>query len=194
MPNYLYLFLFCFAYILGALPVGYWYALFFYKIDITKYGSETIGATNCARILGGFKHFFIIFSLDTLKSYLTLNLIKYYQPEQWFFLTASGILLIGNGYSIFLNGRGGKGVSTYIGILLALNPLLACCFFSSWLFIKSVSKSNAGASIAASLCIPFCSFYFYGTAEKNILFFLIAAGLWVLYRHKKNISLFLYTL
>jgi glycerol-3-phosphate acyltransferase PlsY len=188
------LLLICFAYLLGALPIGYWYARFFYRIDITQHGSGNIGASNCARILGGPKHFFIIFTLDALKSFLTLLCIKYFEPNQFFFFSSAATLLIGNGYSLFLHGRGGKGVSTYFGILLALNPFLALSFALSWGIIRKISRSPAGASISASFFIPGYAYFLYTPADKNIVFFLFLTALWILYRHKKNISLFLHTL
>src|ERR1700730_10712106 len=102
------------AYLVGAIPTGYIIAKLKGISDIRQHGSGNIGATNISRVLG--KHyFFLIFFLDAGKAYLFLQLIKPYFDFSYLCFFA-GILLFGNGYSIFLRGTGGKGGATLCGL------------------------------------------------------------------------------
>src|SRR5690348_15473304 len=102
------------AYLVGAIPTGYLIAKLKGITDIRQHGSGNIGATNVSRILG--KHyFFLIFFLDAGKAYLFIHALKAHFSFNYLCIFAS-IVLVGNGYSIFLRGSGGKGVATLFGL------------------------------------------------------------------------------
>ena len=108
------------GYLIGAIPTGWLLARSIGISDITRYGSGSSGATNVARI-AGLKYFFIVLFLDSAKAFLFINWLRIMHFNPIIILMSAVALLIGNSISFFLQGKGGKGVATALGILLALN-------------------------------------------------------------------------
>lgn len=183
------------AYIIGAFPTGYLIAQLKGITDIRKHGSGNIGATNIARVLGK-KYFFLIFFLDAGKAYLFITMIKNYFDFNYLCFFA-GILLLGNCYSIFLQGSGGKGIATLCGLLSVLYPQASLFLLGIWLITLLFTHTVGIASIVATVFLPI---YVYMTTDNNAfflflihrqtplyLFALFAAGL-VLWKHRSNIQ------
>ncbi|PCI73919.1 hypothetical protein COB28_02745 [Candidatus Dependentiae bacterium] len=182
------------SYFIGSIPTGYWYAKYFYKIDITRQGSLNIGSTNCARVLGGFKHFIIITLLDAFKSFFILYLLQQYSPKDISLLILSAsFLLIGNSFSLFLYGKGGKGVATFLGITAALQPSISLTALPLWIAIKTYSKSSAAASICMICFIPFYYYYNNSTPDNLLALFFASAAFWIILRHRSNFYTYLKT-
>lgn len=182
----LYLLLLAGAYLIGSIPCGYWIALWIGGQDIRRYGSGNIGATNVARLLG-IKYFFITFFLDAFKAYAFLvfsSLLKVPQPI--IFLCAL-LLLFGNGYSIFLQGNGGKGMATNIGILCAIHPILFLTTLVTWLSTLIYMRNVGIASVVSVASLPLFACLvtdFYGVLLVSIM------GVWIIWRHKNNLRLY----
>lgn len=171
------------AYVIGAIPTGYLIAKLNGIADIRAYGSGNIGATNVSRFLG--KHyFFIIFFLDAGKAFLFMHLIRPYFDFSYLCLF-TGILLFGNGYSIFLQGSGGKGIATLCGLLAQLYPAILLPLFIIWLLTLFITKTVGIASVAATTYLPICAY----TTQNNpfFLFSLFAAAL-IIWKHRSNIQ------
>ncbi len=172
-----------FAYIVGSIPTGYWFAKYFFNLDITKYGSGNIGATNIARVLGK-QYFLLIFLIDMFKAFLALNIFQYLGIND--ILLLSIVLLIGNAYSIFMSFSGGKGVSTAIGILIAIAPISVSIFFlCSWLSVLMFVRRIDIASICAVLFTTIL--YGFAYVEYEFLIFLMFLTIWIIFRHKDNL-------
>lgn len=186
------------AYLVGSIPTGYWFARGFFGVDVTKHGSGNIGATNVARVLGHVKYFFLIFFIDAGKTVATLWIIQQYaivpacSGNQLIFLcAAAACLLLGNAFSIFLGGRGGKSVATLIGVVVFLYPLsVVGVMLVSWAVVFFISRQVFFASIVASIAATV--FYWVAVSEyENVMgVFLIAATAWLIWRHKSNIKKF----
>jgi glycerol-3-phosphate acyltransferase PlsY len=174
------------AYLVGALPVGYWISKWAGIQDIRRHGSGNIGATNVARVLG-LKYFFIVLAADCFKAYLYLVLCADLGALPMLLMLCAFLLLIGNGHSIFLSGSGGKGVATMVGILLAMHPLLLLGLLSTWLFALRYLRDVGIASVVTSLAVPW-----YALILSGFYGFLLVAGMaaWVLWRHRDNIRIF----
>jgi len=173
------------AYIIGAFLTGYLIAKLKGINDIRTHGSGNIGATNVSRFLG--KHyFFIIFFLDAGKAFLCMHLIKNDIDFNYLCLLA-GILLFGNGCSLFLKGNGGKGVATLCGLLASLYPPVLIALFIAWLFIFFITHTVGIASVGAILLLPLCAH----TLHNNAFFlFSLFATLWITHKHRSNIQLY----
>src|SRR5438128_1469670 len=103
------------AYLIGSIPTGYLLAYAYGVKDITQHGSGNIGATNVARVMG--KQFFlIVLLLDALKAYIVVIFAQNYVIEPLPLALVSMSVMLGNCFSIFLKGKGGKGIATGIGI------------------------------------------------------------------------------
>jgi acyl phosphate:glycerol-3-phosphate acyltransferase len=172
--------------LIGAIPTGWIVANFAGIDDITKQGSGNIGATNVGRILG-LKYFFFVLLLDSAKAFLYVTWLASFCSEGIVLLSALSVLT-GNGISIFLQGKGGKGVATTIGILFALNPLILYCVFFVWLFSAILIKNMGMACVSAFLALPVISYLIpHSTDFLCTILFITCWGLW---RHESNIRRF----
>jgi glycerol-3-phosphate acyltransferase PlsY len=174
------------GYIVGAIPIGFLYARMLGIRDIRTHGSGNIGATNVARVLGK-QYFFLIFLLDAAKAFVYLWLLKTYThiSEYTLYITAFAVLL-GNVASIFLKGRGGKGVSTSVGIMMALQPLVVPWVLAVWLIILSLTKTVGIASVVATMFLPLIAYYM--CSNYVLVLFSFFASMIILWRHKENIK------
>lgn len=171
------------AYLIGAIPTGYLIAKLNGIADIRAHGSGNIGATNVARFLG--KHyFFIIFFIDAGKAFLCMHFLQPYFDYNYLCLFA-GILLFGNGYSIFLRGSGGKGVATLCGLVAALYPMAIPPLLCVWVLILLITKTVGIASVSAAGCLPM---YAYTTHNDAFFLFSIFAATLIIWKHKSNIT------
>ena len=186
-----------FAYFVGAIPIGYLIARLKGIDDIRAHGSGNIGATNVSRVLGT-PYFFLIFLLDAGKAYFFLHILQNYYAFDMLCVFA-GILLLGNCYSIFLQGTGGKGVATLLGLIALLEPRSIPVLLGVWGIILLLTRTVGIASIVAVGCLPL---YVYMTTDNNSFFifspnhtpfylFSVFASSLVLWRHQSNIAAYL---
>jgi acyl-phosphate glycerol 3-phosphate acyltransferase len=185
------------AYLIGAIPFGYliYYALT--RQDVREVGSGNIGATNVGRLLG-FRFFILVFLLDMLKGLLpTIGLpwlfarLGWDAPADLPVAAALGTIL-GHNFPVYLGFKGGKGVATSLGALLALQPVAcgaaALAFFAVFLPSHYVSLSSMAGGLA------FAATYFLRAADpwarEHRAMSLLVATLVVLLiaRHRKNIG------
>jgi glycerol-3-phosphate acyltransferase PlsY len=182
-----------FAYLIGAIPTGYLVAKCKGISDIRAHGSGNIGATNVSRVLG--KHyFFLIFFLDAGKAFLYIHLLKPYTDFSHLCIYA-GLLLFGNICSLFLQGSGGKGVATLLGLVGALEHTAVPFLLLIWVFILMLTHTVGIASVIAVACLPVyvCwktnnyDFLVFSFHHPFYLFSLFATGL-ILWKHRSNIQ------
>lgn len=176
------LFIVLFAYIIGAIPTGFIVARLYGIADIRRHGSGNIGATNVARQLGA-PFFFIVLFCDALKAYAMMrySIVSGFNTEFVAFA-----LLLGNCFSPFLKGSGGKGVATVWGIIGSFSCVLAGLFAFLWAVVFFVSRIPFIASLLAVCVVAVIGFY------TNVLgVFLPVAAFLLIVRHYSNIlSLF----
>lgn len=174
------------AYLIGSIPSGFLLARYFGVEDIRRFGSGNIGATNIARALG-LPFFFVVLFLDAFKAYGYLALCRYAELPGWALLLCACGLLVGNGYSLFLQGTGGKGVATFVGIMLALNPLLFFVLGLTWFFALAFTRSVGIASVLSAVVCPLYALIF--TDMYGFLFLIGTCG-WIVWRHRGNIRIY----
>ena len=179
------------GYLIGSIPSGAWIARLKGIGDITSLGSGNIGATNVARMLG-VHYFFIVFLIDFFKAFGYIQLLQAHHFEMNLILCTSIALLIGNGYSLFLGGKGGKGVATSVGLLCALCPVIVFYTLFIWLFTLAFTKTVGIASIVTLIALPFIVMYCM-MFNLHLFLFITWMTLWGLWRHKSNIKAYTYT-
>src|SRR5438270_5663790 len=147
------------SYLLGAIPAGY-LAGRLAGIDIRNTGSGNIGATNVLRVLGK-KYGYPVFLFDFLKGlsavYLSQSLCRQSNgniPIELCGITGGVAAVIGHSYPLWLGFRGGKGVATSLGVLLALVPAAAIIMVAVWALIFFVTGYVSVASITAAAVLP----------------------------------------
>ncbi|RPG93368.1 MAG: glycerol-3-phosphate 1-O-acyltransferase [Candidatus Pelagibacter sp. TMED272] len=169
-----------YSYLLGSIPFGLLLTKIFLKKDIRKIGSGNIGTTNVLRT--GKKSLAIAtLILDLLKGYLSIiitltffeNLISY----------SALICFIGHIFPIWLKFKGGKGVATYLGVILAFSYKFFLIFGISWLVLSFLFRYASLSSIVTSLII-FIYSYFLNNSFSLILFIFF---IFILYTHRENI-------
>lgn len=163
-------------------------------VDIFKEGSGNPGATNVKRVLGG-KLGNTVFALDALKGMAAAG---------WPLLAFAGAgdlgvrlgiiglvaAIIGHSYSVFLKFRGGKGVATTMGGLLAIMPVVLLIGLLLWLICFALTRVVALASILFALSLPASAYFLYYLERPGDPRFTLGLllGLLIAVRHRSNIS------
>ena len=170
-----------YSYFLGSIPFGFILTKIFLKQDIRETGSGNIGATNVLRT-GNKLLAILTLVLDFLKGYMTIIItLKYFND---LILLSALICLLGHIFSIWLKFKGGKGVATYLGILLALSVNYFLIFIIVWFSILLIFKYSSLSSILSTFGIFIYEYFF---LENNILSFLFISFIIILYAHRSNI-------
>jgi glycerol-3-phosphate acyltransferase PlsY len=184
-----FLVLFC-GYLIGSIPFGYLVARR-YGIDIFTVGSANPGATNVKRCVGkGAGN--CVFVLDFFKGVLSCGWI-YFVPDDVFveaeaFYGIIGIAgaVLGHSFSLFTKFRGGKGVSTALGGVVALMPITALIGALVWVLIFYGTRYVSAASIGLAVSLPISRFFLSGIEVG--FWFALALAVFVVYRHRENIQ------
>ena len=170
-----------YSYFLGSIPFGFILTKIFLKQDIREIGSGNIGATNVLRT-GNKLLAILTLVLDFLKGYMTIIItLKYFND---LILLSALICLLGHIFSIWLKFKGGEGVATYLGILLALSVNYFLIFIIVWVSILLILRYSSLSSILATFGIFIYEYFF---LENNILSFLFISFIIILYAHRSNI-------
>jgi len=171
------------TYLLGSIPFGLIIGKLFGK-DIRKEGSGNIGATNVTRVLGK-KAGLLVLILDTSKGFLPIYIAKSIFDIKLVSLLAI-VSVIGHCFPIFLKFKGGKGVATAMGVLLALSFKAALIVIMFWLGVFLVS----GYVSLASMLSASISWVIINFIENNIYYTYAAfiIGLIIILKHKDNLD------
>jgi glycerol-3-phosphate acyltransferase PlsY len=189
------LLLFC-AYLIGSIPTAVWVSKGVFGMDIREYGSGNAGATNTFRVLGSKAGSFVML-VDMLKGVLAVRLsyllAYYHNPEHLTQLVNFQIGLglaavVGHIFPIWANFRGGKGIATLFGLVLAIQPVVAICCVGIFLLILSLTRYVSLSSIIASIAFPVLILYIFNEPEVFYRIFAIAVALMVVLTHQKNIT------
>ena len=174
------------AYLIGSIPSGLIIGKTFFNTDVRQYGSKNIGATNTYRVIG-LKAALPVFLCDALKGAAGVVLLSSYGPM---YMILGGILaMMGHNWSIFLGFKGGRGVATGLGVLIALSPLVALIAFLVWGVIVYFTKLVSLGSIIAAALVPILM-YFTGESYWFVGFGALAAVVFMV-RQWDNIKLLL---
>lgn len=181
------------AYLLGSIPSGY-LAAKAKGIDIRTVGSGNIGATNAFRVLGKPIGSLVLFT-DALKGYASAAFLPFLIMKIFPAMTAhhdalsiiggAGAIL-GHNYTCWLKFKGGKGVATTGGVVLAWAPLAVLVTFIVWVIVVKITRYVSAGSITAAIVLPI-AVYFSGRSSAMIIVLSILCAL-AIYKHKSNIQ------
>lgn len=185
------------AYLIGSIPTSVWYGRTFFGVDVRSFGSGNAGATNTFRVLGKRAGTVVLLG-DMLKGYSaallsTLLFQLGYIPESnvlMFKLIFGLIAVIGHLYPVFAQFRGGKGVATLLGMVLATHPEVAAVCIGIFLLVVIASQYVSLGSMLAALAFPILLLLrVFGQKESPLLIvFGFVVFLLVMLTHKKNIG------
>ncbi len=182
------------AYLIGSIPTAVLVSRVFFGIDIRNYGSGNAGATNTFRVLGT-KWGAFVMTVDILKgvlaSFLYL-LLPYYLTNEWdrtnFMIGLGLAAVVGHIFPVWAKFKGGKGVATLLGMVVAIQPLVALCVLGVFLMVLYLTRFVSLSSILASVAFPLFILVIFNEPEPLYRVFAIAVALMVILTHQKNIS------
>jgi len=182
------------SYLLGSFSSAYWYGKWFFGIDIRKYGSENAGTTNILRTLG-VKPALYVFITDVLKSFISVMLIIFIpeinvNSESYILVKIlfGMCTVVGHIFPIFSNFKGGKGVASMLGIILAVSPLSASLSLIIFIIVLLFTRIVSISSMSAAISFPIIIFIIDVNKSISLTIFSIAACLLIIITHRKNIK------
>jgi len=180
------------AYLLGSVPTSYIFGKVFKKIDIRKYGSGNVGATNVFRVMGK-KYGIAVLIIDMLKGFLAIAILPILFYSEPFPISLDLLKIIlgaasicGHIWTVFLKFKGGKGVATSAGVLIGLSPIVMLCSLVVWSIVAFLSKYVSLASIIAAISVPM--FMWLLKQPKQYLIVTSILAILVIYKHRSNIG------
>lgn len=186
-----------FAYLFGSIPTAVWIGQAFYGVDVREYGSGNAGATNTFRVLGT-RAGVIVMLIDILKGFTATNLAYFIgssvtgpQDAAQFvnYKLALGVVaVVGHLFPIFAGFRGGKGVATLFGMVLAVHFEAAMVCVTVFLIVLLTTNYVSLSSIMAGFAFPFSIVLWFKPPVKSILLYAICICALILVTHQKNIE------
>ncbi|MBE9226869.1 glycerol-3-phosphate 1-O-acyltransferase PlsY [Phormidium sp. LEGE 05292] len=180
------------AYLLGSFPTGFLAAKLLKGIDIREQGSGSIGATNVLRTLGKGPAI-VVLLVDALKGALAIALANWIYPFTnneiplpWLVILAGLFAIIGHSLPVWLNFKGGKSVATSLGILLAMSWQVGLATLGVFAVVVAITRIVSISSIAGAIAVSLFMILF--KQPLPYLIFAIAAGVYVIWRHRSNIQ------
>jgi glycerol-3-phosphate acyltransferase PlsY len=182
------------SYLLGSVATAVWVGKIFHGVDVREHGSGNAGATNVIRVLG-WKTGVPVLLIDVLKGWVAAMLPVFFNlvGEGTALLINYQILagicaVLGHIFPLFTGFRGGKGVATIFGVLLAIHPLLTISCSGVFMCVLLISGYVSLSSISAGLAFPVLLFLFFDTPSVFFKVFSIIVAIALIFTHRKNIK------
>jgi len=174
-------YVFVYSYFLGSIPFGLIITKKFLGKDIRDIGSGNIGTTNVLRT-GNKSLAAATLLFDVLKGYVSI-IIAYKYFNELVYLSAL-TCFIGHIFPIWLKFKGGKGVATYLGIILGVSFELSIIFCVVWLLIAIIFRYSSLSSMLGAMIVCVYSFYTSNLMQSYFLFIMCVV---IIFTHKENI-------
>lgn len=172
------------SFLMGSIPVGLIVARV-KGIDLRKVGSRNIGATNVLRTIGKGPAL-VTLAGDMLKGFLPVVISNYFLDGSLYIGIIGLVAILGHDFSLFLRFRGGKGVATSIGVLLAYSPIVAILTILLWIVVVFMSRYSSMGAIVSFILLPLNIYVFDYSYEKFVISIFITILL--LFKHRENIG------
>jgi len=187
-------FLIILAYLIGSIPTALIISKRYFGIDIRDYGSGNMGATNTFRVLGP-RYGTIVMIFDILKGMAAVGLYNfnaYYhhnELERTNFMIGLGMAaVLGHVFPVFARFKGGKGVATLFGMVIAVQPVVAISCVGVFLLVLYLTRYVSLSSILAAIMLPVSVLWIWNEHEVTYRVFALLVAFLVLLTHQKNIS------
>lgn len=185
------------AYLLGSIPTAVWLGQAFYGVDVREYGSGNAGATNTFRVLGK-KPGAAVMIIDIAKGFTATKLAyliglsvtgpRFSALFVNYELALGVVAVMGHLFPIFAGFRGGKGVATLFGMVLAVSPMAALICVSVFIVMLLTTKYVSLSSISAGFAFPLGTIFVLHTPIKGLAVYSICVCVLILVTHQKNIE------
>ena len=181
------------AYLIGSFPTALIISKKFFGVDIREYGSGNMGATNTFRTLGS-RYGTMVMLIDILKGMVATglyNFLPYYldnEIQRTNFMIGLGLAaVIGHVFPIFANFKGGKGVTTLFGMILAIQPIVALSCVAVFMLVLFLTRYVSLSSILAAAMLPVFVLWIWNESEILYRIFALLVAILVIITHQKNI-------
>ena len=185
------------AYLFGSIPTAVWIGQAFYGIDVREYGSGNAGATNTFRVLGK-KAGIAVMLLDIFKGYTATNLayligLSVTGPQNSVqfvnYQLALGITAVMcHLFPVFAGFRGGKGIATLFGMILAVQSEAAMLCVLTFVVVLLISKYVSLSSILAGFSFPLSVIFIFQSPIRSVVLYGMSICVLILVTHQKNIE------
>ncbi len=182
------------SYLIGSIPTAVWVGKAFYNKDVRDFGSGNAGATNTFRVLG-VKAGIPVLIIDVIKGWLCAYVLaRQLHPS---FLSnpavntqiAFGVAaILGHIYPVFASFRGGKGVATALGIIIALHPEASLSCFGVFIIVLLISRIVSVSSMLAAISFPLFVAFVFPESYNSLVIFSIVMSVLIVATHTKNIQ------
>lgn len=171
------------SYLLGSIPTGFLWAKA-RGIDIRTVGSGNIGATNVMRTLGKGPGIAVLV-FDALKGFVPVFFApRIFDGGTTLQIVCCIAVIAGHNWTCWLRFKGGKGIATSAGALLAMLTLPLLCTLGVWLAVFAIGRYVSLASILAAAALPVATWFF----QRDLVWFTAILGVVAIYKHKSNIQ------
>ena len=181
------------AYLLGSISFAVWIGRIFYKVDVREHGSGNAGTTNTIRVLGWKPGLFVLL-LDAFKGWLAIHIGDGLMPDcyagwqEYYDVLLAVSVLLGHIFPLFTGFKGGKGVATMVGIVIALYPEAFLGAFAVFMLVFLLTHYVSLASILASIVFPVLDIFVFHQEHGVLMIFAIIVPLLIILTHRKNIG------
>jgi glycerol-3-phosphate acyltransferase PlsY len=182
------------AYLLGSIPAAVWIGKQFHNIDVREHGSGNAGTTNVIRVLG-WKTGIPVLIIDIIKGWVAAMLPVFFHLAEHgsamlinLQILTGIIAILGHIFPVFAGFRGGKGVATIAGVLLAVQLPLTLCALGVFLAVLLITRIVSISSMTAGLSFPIISFMFFETPSIVFKVFSVLVAVALIATHRKNIK------
>ena len=182
------------AYLIGSVPTSVWVSRYFFDIDIRNYGSGNAGATNTYRILGSKWGTFVMI-VDMLKGVIATSLyilLPHYMHNELHrtnFMIGLGLAaILGHIFPLWAGFKGGKGVATLFGMIVAIQPLVAVCCIGVFLLVLYLTRFVSLSSILSGIAFAVFILFIFNDGVRLYRVFSVLVALMVILTHQKNIN------
>ncbi len=182
------------AYLLGSVPTSVWVGRAFYGKDIRDYGSGNAGASNTFRVLGK-KAGIPVLIFDIFKGWAAVKLIYFtnlYLPGTGDYINLQlglGVAaLIGHIFPIYVGFKGGKGVATLFGAVIAIEPTTSIIAISIFIISLLITKYVSLSSMIAGFSFPILIIVVFKETNISLVIFSMVIAILLLFTHQKNIE------
>lgn len=180
------------AYLIGSIPTAYWVGKYFFNIDIREHGSKNMGASNSFRVLGSVWGI-IVLIIDLGKGILAVQLAHLIGTESWmgnetsFWQLLLGLIAVaGHIFPIFAGFKGGKGVATLFGVVIAIQPWIALISVFAFLIVVFLTRYISLGSVFGVIVFGACIWFAVRESNIYLKWFSIVAALLVIFMHRSN--------
>jgi glycerol-3-phosphate acyltransferase PlsY len=182
------------AYLVGSIPTSVWWGKAFHGVDVREHGSRNAGATNTFRVLGK-KAGVPVLVIDIMKGFLPVRILPNFTdlepdtaPWMWFRVALVIATVLGHLYPVFAGFKGGKGVATSFGGILAVHPGAAGACVVVFALVFLVSRYVSLGSLSAAITFPLAVVLVFHETSAVKIGFAVVLCLLVFYTHRENIG------